>query len=138
MKSNRELTREFYKAFNSEHQNEVEEILGRTVIPEWKSYGSNDQFREGGRAAFVAILKNFHKVIPDLKWEIKELLEMENRIVVRSKVTGTPTGVFLGAKPTGNSFEMMTIDIHAMDKGEIIETFHIEDWMGAVKQFATQ
>lgn len=138
MKVNKEIIKVFYKAFNSEHQTEIEDIINKTVIKDWKSYGSNDEYRPGGSTAFVTILNNFHMAIPDLKWDIKAILEVGNILVVRSKASGTPNDIFLGVKPSGKSFEIMTIDIHTIDNGKIVETFHCEDWMVAVKQFAVQ
>ena len=133
---NKDLVEEFYKALNSEHQSDVQLILNKTVVKDWKSYGSNYEYRQGGRDIFVDILKNFHKVIPDLKWEIKEILEVGNKYIVRSNAAGTPKDSFLGADPSGNSFEIMTIDIHTLENGLITETIHTEDWLGAIKQFA--
>lgn len=134
--ASKELVKEFYNAFNSEYQTQVEDMLSKTVAKDWKSYGSNDQYRQGGRDIFVDILKNFHKAVPDLKWEIKEILEDGNRYIVRSNATGTPKADFLETEPSGKSFEIITIDIHTIENGQIVETFHCEDWHGAIKQFA--
>lgn len=138
MNANKEIIKAFYKAFNSEHQTEIEEIINKSVIKYLKSYSSNNEYRLFRSAAFVIILKDFYKIIPALKWEIKEILEVGNRFVVRSKASGTPNDIFIGTKPSGKQFEMMTIDIHTIENGQIVETFHSEDWLRAIKQFSVQ
>jgi predicted ester cyclase len=56
---------------------------------------------------------------------------------VRGEATGTPAGEFMGAAPTGKSFKMMSIDVHTLEGGKMVRTYHIEDWLGAVRQLST-
>ena len=58
------------------------------------------------------------QVVPDLTWTPDEIIELEGRFVVRGTATGTPVGPFLGVDPaTGNSFEIMSIDIVTVEDG---------------------
>ena len=41
-----------------------------------------------------------------------------------------PVEEFFGMIPNGISFTIMRIDIHTLDDGIIVETFHFEDWTG--------
>jgi predicted ester cyclase len=80
----------------------------------------------------------FHGMIPDLKWEVQEMLVEGNRVIVRSKATGTPNspeGYFFGVPTDGSkSFEIQTIDIHTIEGGKMIRSFHTEDWATAIQQ----
>ena len=49
--------------------------------------------------------------VPDRRWTIEDIQTTGDRIVVRGKATGKPTGEFWGAKPTGKIFSTMAIDI---------------------------
>jgi predicted ester cyclase len=89
-------------------------------------------------AGFVQTLNMFHGMIPDLKWEVQEMLVEGNRVIVRSKATGTPNspeGYFFGVPTDGSkSFEIQTIDIHTIEGGKMVRSFHTEDWATAIQQ----
>lgn len=76
------------------------------------------------------------QVVPDLSWVAEEVIDLEDgRFVVRGTATGTPVGPFLGVDPaTGNSFEIMSIDIVTVRDGLIAHIYHLEDWTGAIAQ----
>ncbi|MDX2190999.1 MAG: ester cyclase [Bacteroidota bacterium] len=67
--------------------------------------------------------------------EPHELLNHGEKYVVRSIATGTPNGDFMGLPTNGTkSFRIMTIDIHKIIDGKIVEVHHLEDWTTAMKQ----
>lgn len=76
------------------------------------------------------------QVVPDLTWLPAEIIPLEDgRFVVRGTATGTPVGPFFGVDPaTGNSFEIMSIDIVTLEDGLITHIYHLEDWTGAIAQ----
>jgi predicted ester cyclase len=75
------------------------------------------------------------QVVPDLTWTPNEIIELDGRFVVRGTATGTPVGPFFGVDPaTGNSFEIMSIDIVTVEQGRITHIYHLEDWTGAIAQ----
>lgn len=79
------------------------------------------------------------KVVPDLKWEPQEILQFENRYVVRGVATGAPIGPFFGVDPaTGKSFEIMSIDILTVKDGRIAHIYHLEDWTSAIAQLTAE
>ncbi|MEO0991048.1 MAG: ester cyclase [Pseudomonadota bacterium] len=75
------------------------------------------------------------QVVPDLTWTPEEIIELDGRFVVRGTATGTPIGPFFGVEPaTGQSFEIMSIDIVTVEDGLISHIYHLEDWTGAIAQ----
>jgi hypothetical protein len=40
----------------------------------------------------------------------------------------------MGAAHSGKSFRLMSIDVHTLDSGKMVRSYHIEDWIGAVRQ----
>jgi steroid delta-isomerase-like uncharacterized protein len=96
---------------------------------------SSGSVESKGKEQLLGQLEFFWKLIPNLKWDIQEIIQQENTYVVRSKATGTPNGNFMGLPTNGSSsFEIMTIDIHKVKDGKIQSTHHIEDWATAMKQ----
>lgn len=80
------------------------------------------------------------QVVPDLNWTPEEIIAIDDgRFVVRGTATGTPIGPFFGVDPaTGNSFEIMSIDIVTVEDGLITHIYHLEDWTGAIAQLTAQ
>jgi predicted ester cyclase len=124
----------FYQALNAEFASDSADLIRQATAPEWVSCRSNEicNTRDEVIAGVVARLKS----VPDLKWQIKDVLISGNQVTVRGEATGTPAGEFFGAPHSGKSFKVMSIDVHTLRDGKIIRSYHIEDWMGAVRQLS--
>ncbi len=66
------------------------------------------------------------------------MIEEGNRVVVRGRATGTPAGPLFGVDGKGKGFEIMSIDIHTFEDGKIVQTYHVEDWAGALRQLSAE
>ena len=44
----------------------------------------------------------------------------------------------MGAPYGGKSFKLMSIDVHTLENGKLTRSYHLEDWMGAVRQLSTR
>ena len=124
----------FYDGLNAAPGKDVAGVLRQATAPDWVSCGANDVC--GAREQVIAAIAGRHKAIPDLKWEIKEVLVADNRVTVRGEATGTPAGEFMGVPHGGKSFKLMSIDVHTIEGGKIARSYHIEDWLGAVRQLS--
>jgi predicted ester cyclase len=49
-----------------------------------------------GSETSIKVVGGFAKSIPDMKFDIKEILVAGDRVVVRGEVTGTPAGDLFG------------------------------------------
>jgi predicted ester cyclase len=83
-------------------------------------------------------IKSRGETIPDLKWEIKELNVARNEVIVRGEASGTPLAPLFEVQPTGKGFKIMSIDIHAIEGGKIVRSYHIDDCAGAMRQVASK
>lgn len=126
----------FYEMLNQPASKDIQALAEQILSPEWKSYASETEYK--GREAFVGQVIGFGKLIPDLKWDIKEVMVEGNRIIVRSEASGTPTGPFFGVPVSGKSFRIMTIDIHTIENGKAVTAHHVEDWAGAIRQLTAK
>ena len=83
----------------------------------------------------IGQLEYFWKLIPNLKWEIQEVINEGNKYAVRSIASGNPNGDFMGTPTDGSkSFKIMTLDVHTVIDGKIASVYHLEDWGTAMKQ----
>ena len=124
----------FYEALNAAFVNDAPALIERSTTPDWLTCRGNDACNT--RAEVMAGIASRLKAIPDLKWEIKEILVAGNRVIVRGEATGTPAGNFMGATTNGRSFKLMSIDVHTLEGGKIARTYHVEDWQGAFRQLS--
>lgn len=113
---------------------ELPSRIAGVLAPNWQSFGDYKKGPAKTRDQFLAQLQHMGTVAPDLRWHVEEILQTGNRFVVRGRATATPTGVFFGIAPTGRSFEIMAIDIHTVEDGKIVISYHVEDWHGAIEQ----
>jgi predicted ester cyclase len=126
----------FYEMLNQPATKDLKALSEQALSPDWKSYSGETEFK--GRDGFVAQVAGFGKLIPDLKWDIKDVMVDGNRIIVRSEASGTPVGAFFGMAPSGKSFRIMTIDIHTIKDGKAIAAHHVEDWAAALRQLSAK
>ena len=101
----------------------------------WESIGDYSG-KAKSRPAFIGQMGGFAKLIPDLKWAVQDMHQDGTTITVRSRATGTPVGPLFGVNGQGRSFDIMTIDIHELEDGKIVRSYHVEDWAGALQQLS--
>lgn len=124
----------FYQALNRPGAQDVAALIRGSASPEWRSYASETTSKE--REEFIAQVGGFGKILPDLTWEIKEVLVAGDRVIVRSEFSATPVGDFMGVPHSGRSFKAMAIDIHTVKDGQLVTAYHVEDWAAALRQLA--
>src|SRR5205823_13338746 len=115
----------FYKALNAAYVNDAPELIKQSTAPDWVTCRGNDLCNT--REEVIAGIAPRLKAIPDLKWEIKEVVVFGNRAIVRGEATGTPAGNLMGTPTNGKSFKRMSIVLHTFEGGKIVGTEHAED-----------
>jgi predicted ester cyclase len=122
----------FYDLINNSTDPDFATNAAAVIDVNWKS---EPMSRSGdGLTGFIQSVQGLGQMIPDVQWTPQEILKDGNRYIVRSIATGTPVKPFLGVQPTGNSFEVMSIDIHTVENGKIVHSYHVEEWAKAVQQ----
>lgn len=122
----------FYKALNAEFASDSADLIRQATSADWVSCRGNDACNT--RDEVIAGVAGRLKSVPDLKWQIKDVIVSGNQVTVRGEATGTPAGEFFGAPHTGKAFRVMSIDVHTLQDGKMVRSWHIEDWLGAVRQ----
>lgn len=133
MENLKEIVTPFYTQCLSVNANtNVAERMGQILPDSFQSKGAVDV---KSKEQLIGQIQFFWKLIPDLKWEIQEMIQEGNQVVVRSLASGTPNGNFMGVQTDGTkSFKTMTIDIHTVENGQLAGVHHLEDWGTAIKQ----
>lgn len=135
--TNREVLHAFYeKALTVNTETTPDAVLNNVLADNFASKGS---IENKSKAQLTGQLGFFWKLIPDLKWTPQEICSDGNKFTVRSLATGTPNGDFMGLPTNGTkSFSIMTIDIHTIIDGKVVEVYHLEDWGTAMKQLKSE
>jgi predicted ester cyclase len=107
--------------------------VNEVLSPSWRSIGDYSNPAKT-RDQFLIQLQRTGVAAPDMVFRIEDILQLGNRFVVRGRATATPLSTFLGVAATGQKFEIMTIDIHTVEKNMIVTSYHVEDWRGAIEQ----
>ena len=137
MADDKPVVKAFYtQLLSAPNAPDIEQRVANVVVDKWVSIPTP----RGGKdaAGLVKSLKGFGAAIPDLKWTIQEILQDGNRYIVRSIATGTPVKPMFGVPPSGKGFEIMTIDIHTVEDGKIVRSYHVEEWAKAIKQLSAK
>ena len=122
----------FYQSLNASNAKDAPELIKQSTTPNWVTCRGNDLCNT--RDEVMAAIGQRLRGIPDLKWEIKEVLISGNHVIVRGEATGTPAGELMGTPTNGKPFKLMSLDLHTIDGGKIARTYHVEDWQSAFRQ----
>jgi len=124
----------WYGLFNVATRGDVRAIQEAVLTEDYESCSGYLAGECWGRETSIAVVSNFANTIPDMTFEIKEMLIAGDRIIVRGEVRGTPAGELFGVPHTGKSFRIMAVDIQTIRDGKIAHTYHMENWLSAIRQ----
>ena len=124
----------WYRLFNQPVQGDMKTLQEQVLTADYQSCWGYLPGECWGREASIKVVGGFAKSIPDMKFEVKEVLVAGDRVIVRGEVTGTPAGELFGVPHTGKSFRIMAIDIQTIQDGKIARTYHLENWISALGQ----
>jgi hypothetical protein len=125
----------WYALFNQPVQSDVVKTVHEQLLaPDYQSCWGVLSGECWGRDQSMKVVGNFAKSIPDMRFDIKEVLVAGNRVIVRGEVSGTPSGELFGVPHTGRSFRIIALDIQTIKEGRIVHTYHLENWLSALGQ----
>jgi ketosteroid isomerase-like protein len=124
----------WYSLFNLPVRGDVKTLHEQVLTADYESCWGYLPSECWGRDASIKVVGSFANSIPDMKFEIKEILVAGDRVIVRGEVSGTPAGDLFDVPHTGKSFRIMAIDIQTIKDGKIARTYHLENWLSALGQ----
>ena len=128
----------FYDFLSNPASEEQAQAFKAATSDDWLSIGDYSGKNKSKEAFTGQVSGFFAKLIPDLNWDVQEMIQEGNTIVVRSRASGTPKGPLFGVDGNGKSFDILAIDIHTLENGKIVQTYHVEDWAGALQQLSAK
>lgn len=108
-------------------------LAGHFVTPDYVDHEAPPGTPPGPEGANV-VLRWLRGAFADLSYEIIDAFGDGDRVAVRLATTGTHTGEFLGAPPTGRQFQIEAIHIFRIQDGKVAEHWAKRDDVGLAAQ----
>lgn len=124
------LARDYVEAFNRADVDAFDRLLADGYVNH--SPGSPDQPRT--REGVKQVVRFLHDAFPDYRVDVVDAQFTDDRIILRSRVSGTHLGDFGGHAPTGRRFEVDQIQIERVDDVRIVEHWRLTDQFGMLTQ----
>src|SRR5436309_9510126 len=109
----------WYVLFNQPVQGDMKTLQEQILTADYESCWGYLPGVCWGRETSIKVVGGFAKSIPDMKFDIKEILV---------------AGDLFGVPHTGMSFRIMAIDIQTIRDGKIARTYHLGNWLSALRQ----
>lgn len=119
----------FYEAFDTGDVQSLDHCISPLWVDNTLPPGRHPG-REGMKQAILAL----RGAVPDLHCSVETVLSSGDMASVRIVFSGTHTGAFLGAPPTGNPIRFLAFDMHHIADGKIVESWHLEDNLSVLQQ----
>lgn len=118
--------RNMYKGLSS--GSDVNAMLDEHVTEDFIEHEEMPGIKAGtGRDAAKEQISMMQKAISDLRFNVDELVQEDNKVVARVTLTGTHTGEFMGIPATGNKLEVKAIDVFHFRDGKISDHWGVTD-----------
>jgi predicted ester cyclase len=106
-----------------------DELVNEKKLDALDRYCSEDFFdhnppagaREGGIGAAREGFERLHRGLPDVRGKIEEIYAEQDRVFVRSTLTGTHEGDLMGLRPTGQRLKLEVWHLFRLVDGRITE-----------------
>jgi hypothetical protein len=108
-------------------------LLDKIIDQAWVDIPSPPSDHSGPAVA-KQLLSGLHASFPDFAIKVEDVMQDGDKVVVRSTISATLRGPFLGFSPTGRSMKIQAVDIHEFKNGKITRTWHTEDWMTGLRE----
>lgn len=82
----------------------------------------------------VNLVQMVLRAIPDLHYEIQQIVAKDDRVAVQLRGTGTHRGEFLSVAGTGKRIQWNAINIYRFQDGKVIENWQLLDVWGLMCQ----
>lgn len=126
--SERDLVRDYLKAFNERDRDRMTELLDDEVV----EHGIRDELH--GIDAVIDFLDAHFETFPDYAGTTEEMIAEGDLVSVRYSVSGTHTGNYRDIEPTGHTVEWSGIAMYRIEDGKITEIWLEEDRLGLLEQ----
>ncbi len=88
----------------------------------------------GGPEDEKELLSSVAEAFPDWRWNVQEMMAVDDKVITRYVARGTHRGEFMGAAPTGKEVSFTGINIVRLEGGKVVESWGNSDQLGWMRQ----
>jgi steroid delta-isomerase-like uncharacterized protein len=125
----RTLVARFYDGINAGDLGVIDELIADDFV-EHEDFPGISQDKDGVRQFFTI----FRSAFPDMRMDAHEVLVDGDLVCVRSTMSGTHEGNFMGMPPSGKHFEVTGFDMVRIRDGEVTDHWGVMDAMTMMQQ----
>jgi predicted SnoaL-like aldol condensation-catalyzing enzyme len=131
LSANRRLvTRYFEDVWN---QGRVD-VLDELIATDYMNHSSSIPNPRPGPADLKPIVRAMREGLPDLHYEMLDLVVAPDKVAAFVRVTGTHTGDLFGMAPTGKTIDVRQMQIEWIRGGRIWQHWRVTDELTMLKQ----
>lgn len=112
---NKELVRRAYDAVN---RGAIDEF-GNLLAEDFKEIDQRGATKN--KTESIAETKELKKAMPDLRYDIKEIIAEGDKVAVVDTFSGTMKGEIMGMQPTGKMMSVPEVDVYRVKNGKLTE-----------------
>ena len=124
------MTRIVEEAFNQGDLDAFEELISDDFVEHEDLPPDVPQ----GKAAPRAMITMMRDGFSDFRVTVEDMLQDGNKVITRSRFTGTHDGEFMGIPPTGKKFDVAVIDIIEFRNDQAIAHWGVMDNAAMMEQ----
>lgn len=130
LEENKAVARRFMEEVLNKHDLTILDQFMAPDIVDHDLFPGLPQGIEGQRQALGILFK----AAPDQHYSIDDVIAEGDKVVVRSMLSGTNTGEFMGIPPSGKPIQVEGIDIVRIANGKWVEHWGVFDALGMMMQ----
>ena len=116
----KDVIKRFYdEVLNADRLDVADEIVGPGFAPRGGTVRGPEALKETARY--------LRRALPDLRFDVEDLIAEDDRVATRWTLRGTHEGDFFGFPPTGRPLEVRACVVFRMEDGKVAEIWPIID-----------
>lgn len=129
---NKDVVRQAYDALN---QGEMERF-GEFLAEDFREVAQIGRARN--KEEYLANFADLRTMMPDVRFDIQEVIAEGDRVVVVENYSGTMTGEFKGLESNGRRMSVTAVDIYRIMDGKLAEVLSVLDTASVMEQLGLQ
>jgi len=131
LQRNRELvTRYFEEVWNQGRLDVLDELMAADYI----NHSPSTPNPRPGPADLKPIVAEMRRGIPDLRYEILDMVVAADKVAVHLRVTGTHTGMLFKMAPQGGRIDVRQMQFEWIRNGRIVQHWRLTDDLSLLRQ----
>lgn len=109
-------------------------LLPELLHPEYVNHSPGSPDLPRGRDGVGIVVQELRRGLPDLHYQIEDMVVGDDSVAVRATLTGTHTGDLFGMPPTGHAIKVSQMTFERFREGRIVAHHRLTDDLSMLRQ----